>query len=141
MVLSLIMYIVKLPTLNDNEVELSINAFHSLVVAPWLISGYYRIYRQLQEVNKRTTEAFKLSEESENTQAKTEKQTKILFLFIVQYIGLMCFYIIARGLVTSMMSKGGNPWLDRAIDCLTLISHLSSILMVFGISQSMRKAS
>ena len=68
MVLSLIMYIVNVPSLNDNEVDLSINAFHSLVVAPWLISGYYWIFRQLQEVHKRTTEAFKSSEESENLQ-------------------------------------------------------------------------
>ena len=45
--ISFSMYIINVATHYDNAVEVSVNAYHSLVVVPSLIAGYFSIYREL----------------------------------------------------------------------------------------------
>jgi hypothetical protein len=51
MILSLILYISNVASLFTWSVELAVNAFHSLVVAPWLIFGYYQVFLKLKQVH------------------------------------------------------------------------------------------
>lgn len=116
-------------------------SYQGLIVQPLIVSGYIIIFRKLKAyhitlINK-YSRSFKPQEISELMRA--DKQVFVFFILICQFLIIWSCYMLTQ--IISRLTGGiTTPWPQRMIDIFSIILSISSMIMMYGISDSIKKA-
>ena len=70
---------------------------------------------------------------------KTDRKIFIFFSFICQFLIVWSVYMLTQ-IIAKLKGGVTGPWPSRGIDIMSLSLSVSSILMLYGISDSIKRA-
>ena len=104
------------------------------------MTGYVIIYKKLISYHNKIKQRNKFISISDEQQMKeSAQQVKKFFFFICQFLCIWSLYMIVE-IVSKAIGGITSPWPQRMVDIMSECLSISSILMLLGISNSIKRA-